>query len=140
MAERTDDVDLVARGRAPHQGSWPARLLGALAVACVIGGCMRGGAAALAQNAECSERVIVRFNSEADDALLADLERVNALELEPLSAIAADLGVYALRAFDSADGCSAAIDRLRRDARVRSVDRDARRELHEEQPNVHGEG
>ena len=140
MARSADDVDSFVGGRAPHQGSWAALLFEALGVVCVISGCMRGGDAMLAQNAECPVRVIVHFAGDADDALLAELERVNALELEPRGEITADLRVYTLRAFDSDDDCSAAIDRLRRDERVRSVDLDTRREVHEEQSNAHGEG
>lgn len=77
-------------------------------------------------------RVIVRFATEADDAVLADLARQNSLELDPIGAITRDLGVYTLRADGSDADCAAAIDRLRRDERVRSVDIDEQREIHEE--------
>ena len=140
MARCAGDVDSFVGGRAPHRGSWTALLLEALAVVSVISGCTRGGDTALARNAECSVRVIVHFAGDADAALLAELERVNALELEPRGEITADLRVYTLRAFDSDDACGAAIDRLRRDERVRSGNVDTRRELHEEQSNAHGEG
>jgi hypothetical protein len=97
-----------------------------------FGGCYgQRGDLAFAQQAACSVRVIVRLATEPDAALLADLERANAVELEPLSAITADLRVYALRAAGPDDECRDAIERLRRDARVRSVDIDARRELHD---------
>jgi hypothetical protein len=76
--------------------------------------------------------VIVRFATEPDGALLADIERRNALELEPLDTIVNDLRTYTLRAAGSDDDCAAALDRLWRDERVRSVDIDARRQLHEQ--------
>jgi hypothetical protein len=77
--------------------------------------------------------VIVRFATEPNDELLADVERANVLELEPAGAITNDLGAYTLRPVGAAGDCGAAIERLRSDARVRSVDLDARRELHDEQ-------
>jgi hypothetical protein len=107
---------------------------GALAVACALGGCKeRVAEVAVAPSAECS--VIARFTTPANSALLADLERMNAVELEPLSAITDELRVYRLHVVGSDDDCIAAIERLRRDERVRSIDLDARRELHEGQSN-----
>ena len=140
MARRAGGVDSFVGGRAPHRSSWAVLVPCSLAVVYVISGCKLGGAAALARTAEGSVRVIVRFASEADDALLSELERAHALELEPVGAITADLRVYTLRAVGSDDECRAAIDRLRRDERVRSLDLDARREHHEAQSNNHGEG
>lgn len=129
----------VAVGTQSHGSSRAAVAFVTLAVACAIGGCReRGVDSALAQNEDCS--VIARFTTEPDDALLADLERINSVELEPLGAITDDLRVYRLHAVGSDDGCSAAIERLRRDARVRSVDLDARRELHEEPLSSQGQG
>jgi hypothetical protein len=108
------------------------RTLALVAAAGAIGACEhRGHDAARADGAECSVRVIVRFATEADDTLLADLERMNSLELAPIGAITRDLGVYTLRAAGSDEGCASAIDRLRRDERVRSVDIDGQREIHE---------
>jgi hypothetical protein len=83
--------------------------------------------AAPAQAAECSVPVIVRLATAPDAALLADIGRTNALELEPLRAITSDLHAYVLRASDE---CSEAIARLRHDDRVRFVEIDARREAH----------
>lgn len=121
-----------------HARSRAAVALVSLAVACAIGGCKeRATETALAGNAECS--VIARFASAPDGALLADLERTNAVKLEPLGAITADLRVYRLRAVGRDDDCIAAMERLRRDERVRSVDLDAQRELHNEQSNAQGQ-
>ena len=109
-----------------------------LAAACAIGGCkQRATETALAENAEC--RVIARFTASPDSALLSDLERTNAVEIEPLAAITDDLRVYRLRAVGQDEDCVAAIERLRRDDRVRSVDLDARRELHNAPSNAQGQ-
>ena len=111
----------------------PALFITPLVAACAIsGGNERGENAASAQSAECTARVIVRLAVEPDDTLLADLERANALTLEPQGTIANNLRAYVLRAAGPYSECDAAIARLRRDARVRSVDLDARRELHPE--------
>ena len=116
----------------------PAVALAWLAVVCAIAGCKeRGTETALADNAECS--VIARFATEPDAALLADLERKNAVELEPLAAITDDLRVYRLRAVGQDEDCVAAIERLRRDDRLRSVELDARRQLHDDQSNAQGQ-
>lgn len=104
----------------------------AVGVVLSLAGChARGVDAALAQNAGCTARVIVRFTTEPDGAWFASLGRAYSLELEPVEAITNEIRVYTLRGAGS-DDCVAAIDRLRRDERVRSVDLDARRELHEE--------
>jgi hypothetical protein len=87
---------------------------------------------AVADGLECSVRVIVRFTAEANDTLLADIARTNSLALDPIGAITRDLGVYTLRAAGSDDDCAAAVDRLRRDDRVRSVDIDEQRAIHEQ--------
>ena len=111
----------------------------AATAACALCGCReRNGHAALADAEECSVRVIVGFATAVDDALLADLERTNAFDLEPLEPISNDLRAYTLRAAAANDGCAAAIDRLRGDERVRSVDLDSRREIHEQQRNAQG--
>jgi hypothetical protein len=83
--------------------------------------------------------VIARFATEPNGALLADIGRTNEVELEPLGTITDDLRVYKLRAIGSDDDCNAAIERLRRDERVTSVDLDARRSLHNEQSTTQGQ-
>lgn len=82
----------------------------------------------------CSARVIVRFATEPSEASLAALERASTLELAPLGAITADTRVYLLRTQGFDADCRAAIERLRKDVRVRSVDLDARRAPHDGQP------
>jgi hypothetical protein len=109
-----------------------AHLLAPFAVACSLTACSGAVETALADTNECSAQVIVRHAAEPDSALLADLERTNALTLEPVSVITRDLRVYTLRTAGTNDDCIAAIHRLRRDDRVRSVDLDARRGIHDQ--------
>jgi hypothetical protein len=111
----------------------PALFITPLVAACAIsGGDEEGPNNARAQSSECAARVIVRLAVEPDDALLADLGRANALTLEPQGVIANDLRAYVLRAAGPEAECVAAIARLRRDQRVRSVDLDSQRELHDD--------
>ena len=122
----------------PHRSSRATVALVSLAVACTIGGCReRATETALAEDAECS--VIARFATEPNGALLADVERATGVELEPLGTITDQLRVYRLRAVGPDDDCNAAIERLRSDERVTSVDLDARRSLHNEQSNTQGQ-
>jgi hypothetical protein len=121
----------------PHRSSRATVALVSLAIACTIGGCReRATETALAENAECS--VIARFATEPNGALLADVERATGVELEPLGTITDDLRVYGLRAVGAEDDCNAAIERLRGDERVTSVDLDERRSLHNEQSGTQG--
>ncbi len=117
------DLLTKARSRSPL-------FLGLLVGACALGGGERGDNVSLAQSIECSTRVIMQLTVEPSDAVLADLERTHAIALERQSAITNDLRVYVLRTSGPAD-CDAAVERLRRDERVRSIDPDSRREIHE---------
>jgi hypothetical protein len=109
-----------------------AAFLTPFAVACSLTACSGAVETALADTNECSVQVIVRHAAEPDSSLLADLERTNALTLEPVSVITRELRVYTLRTAGTNDDCIAAIYRLRRDHRVRSVDLDARRGIHDQ--------
>ena len=109
-----------------------AAFLTPFAVACSLTACSGAVETALADTNECSVQVIVRHAAEPDSSLLADLERTNALTLEPVSVITRELRVYTLRTAGTNDDCIAAIYRLRRDDRVRSVDLDARRGIHDQ--------
>ena len=109
-----------------------AALLAPFAVACSLTACSRAVETALAETGECSVQVIVLHVGEPDSALLADLERANDLTLEPAGVITRDLRVYKLRAAGTNDDCIAAMYRLRRDDRVRSVDLDVRRGIHDQ--------
>jgi hypothetical protein len=77
-------------------------------------------------------RVIMSLTTQPDEALLEAIGRTHALELEPLETITNELRLYTLKATGSPESCTGAIERLRRDERVRSVDLDARREIHDE--------
>jgi hypothetical protein len=99
----------------------------ALSAACVGD---RPEAPARATVADCTVSVIVRFAREPDATLLANLGHTHALALEPIGAITGDLGVYLLSVDGGDAECRDAIDRLRTDASVRSVDIDTRREVH----------
>ena len=117
----------------PNRRLSAASLLAPLASACSLTACSGQIDTALAQAPnECSVQVIVRHAAEPDSALLADLGRKNALTLEPLGVITRDLRVYTLRAAGTNDDCIDAMYRLRRDERVRSVELDARRGLHDQ--------
>jgi hypothetical protein len=107
-------------------------LLAAFTAASPLTACSGAVETALADTGECSVQVIVRHAAEPDSALLADLERTNAVTLEPVGVITRELRVYTLRAAGTNDDCIAAIYRLRRDDRVRSVDLDARRGIHDQ--------
>lgn len=107
-------------------------VLAPLAFGGALTACSAAVETALAETGECSVQVIVRHAAEPDSALLAELERQNALTLEPVGVITRDLRVYTLRAGGTNADCIAAIERLRRDDRVRSVDLDARRGLHDQ--------
>jgi hypothetical protein len=122
----------------PQRGLRAAVVLVPFAVASVSGGCKeRVTHSALVENAECS--VIARFTAEPDSELLGDIGRTNDVALEPLAAITDDLRVYSLKAAGPDDDCMAAIERLRSDERVRSIELDARRELHNERSNAQGQ-
>ena len=118
--------------RTQCQRLFVARLLAPFAVACSLTACSGAVETALAEPGECSVQVIVRHAAEPDSALLADLERTNALTLEPVGVITRDLRAYTLRAAGTNDDCIAAMYRLRRDDRVRSVDLDVRRGIHDQ--------
>jgi hypothetical protein len=109
----------------------PSLFLAPFAVTGWLTACSAAVETALAETGECSVQVIVRHAAEPDSALLAEVERQNALTLEPVGVITRDLRVYTLRAAGTNDDCIAAIERLRRDDRVRSVDLDVRRGLHD---------
>jgi hypothetical protein len=77
----------------------------------------------------CEARVIVALLPSPDDALVADLARVSGARLELVRAMTSNLHLFTLTASGPEPVCSAAIERLRRDPRVRSVDLDQRRSV-----------
>ena len=118
--------------RTRHRRFSAAKFLALFAFTCTITACSAQVDTAVAASDECSVQVIVRHAAEPDSALLADLGLRNELELEPVGVITRDLRVYTLRAAGTNDDCIAAMYRLRRDERVRSVDLDVRRGLHDQ--------
>lgn len=119
------------------RGASRARAATLAAAACALAGCVHddagGGttsAAAPADGDGCRVRVIVAFAAPAavagDPDYVADLARSTGVGLAFLRDAGGGMHVYVLTAPEE-DGCAAALDRLRRDPRVRSADVDARR-------------
>jgi hypothetical protein len=77
----------------------------------------------------CSLRVIVTLESSPDDALIADLGRASRARLELVRTMTSNLHLFTLAADGPEQECAAAIERLRRDPRVRAVDLDQRRQI-----------
>jgi len=100
-------------------------ILGCSAAACAQPREDRSGAPA----AGCSVRVIVALQPAPDDALVADLARVSGARLDLVRAMAANLHLFTLTAAGPEPACTTAIERLRRDPRVTSVDLDQRRQI-----------
>jgi hypothetical protein len=88
---------------------------------------------ALAANA-CSAQVIVTLAEttapEPDGALIADLADTARVRLTFLRSAGPGMHVFTLRADDPDPTCDAAMERLRRDPRVRSVEIDEHRVRH----------
>lgn len=84
---------------------------------------------AVAATAMCNLQVIVALDAAPDAALLADLSRVSGARLELIRAMTSNLYLLALEAQGDDSECRAAMERLRGDPRVRSVDVDARRKI-----------
>ena len=79
--------------------------------------------------AGCELPVIVAFASAPNDALLADLGRSAGVRLEGATPLTSSIYSLTLRAEGGATICSDAVQKLRADARVRSVDLDERRQI-----------
>lgn len=77
----------------------------------------------------CELPVIVAFASTPDDALLADLGRSAGVRLEGATSLTSSIYSLTLRAEGGATACTDAVQKLRADARVRSVDLDERRQI-----------
>ena len=89
------------------------------------------GDAPVAEMQRCTAQVIVTLAAvptiEPDQALIADLSRVANVQIAYLRSISPGVQVYSLSAEDAEARCTNAIERLRKDARVRSIDLDQRR-------------
>ena len=80
-------------------------------------------------DAGCELPVIVAFASPPNDALLAELGRNAGVRLEGATSLTANIYALTLRADGGATACRDAVQTLRADARVRSVDLDERRQI-----------
>jgi len=74
-------------------------------------------------------RVIVALTDAPDDKLLADLSRVSGARLELIREMASNLYLLTLETQGADSECRAAMERLRGDPRVKSVDVDERRKI-----------
>ena len=106
------------------------RTLLTLALGCSAAACVQPRAdVAEAQSSTCTLRVIVALDAAPDAALLADLSRVSGARLELVRTMTSNLHLVSLEAQGDDSECKAAMERLRGDPRVRSVDVDARRKI-----------
>lgn len=104
------------------------RALLSILLAVAAAACAQQGAGRAA-DAGCELPVIVAFASTPNDALLADLGRSAGVRLEGATALTSSIYSLTLRAEGGAAVCSDAVQKLRADARVRSVDLDERRQI-----------
>ncbi len=79
--------------------------------------------------AGCSVQAIVALQVEPVPSVVADLGRASGARLELVRSMTTNLHLFSLAAPGAEADCVAAIERLRRDPRVRSVDLDQRRQI-----------
>jgi hypothetical protein len=79
--------------------------------------------------AGCSVQAIVALQGEPVPTLVAELGRASGARLELVRSLTTNLHLFSLMAPGAEADCVAAIERLRRDPRVRSVDLDQRRQI-----------
>jgi hypothetical protein len=79
--------------------------------------------------AGCSVQVIVALQLDPVPLLVADLGRASGARLELVRTMTSNLHLFSLSASGVETECWAAIERLRGDPRVRSVDLDQRRRI-----------
>ncbi len=86
------------------------------------------------QTNACSIQVIVAFSSDAhnppDKGLVRDVARTAGVNLTYVRSVNAELHVFVVTAAGADPDCSRALERLRADSRIRSVDVDQRRTHH----------
>src|SRR5262245_10489838 len=107
--------------------SLSARLPGWLAIALCAQACAQAPSHRIVAARDCSARIVVGFRAPAEPAAISDLGSTHSLTLTIVSRLLPDLYVLDLGASGGDAACAAAIEQLRADARVRSVDLDARR-------------
>lgn len=106
------------------------RLSAWLAIAACAQACAQPPQQPRAAAGDCSSRVVVGFRAPADSDVIATLATSNALTLTIVDRLLPDLYVLDLGTRGDDLACGAAVERLRADARVRSVELDARRAAH----------
>lgn len=105
-----------------------ARVLLSVLPAVAAAACAQQGGSRAA-DAGCELPVIVAFASTPNDALLEELGRTAGVRLEGVTSLTTSIYSLTLRAEGAAAICRDAVQKLRADARVRSVDLDERRQI-----------
>jgi hypothetical protein len=108
------------------------RVTGLLVLTACLG-CGGDAAPAAASTQICEQRIIVSFQHDPgrapDASFVTDLARATRVQLTFLRLAGPNLYVFSLSTSDPDPRCAAAIDRLRKDARIRSVDLDQQRRV-----------
>lgn len=94
---------------------------------CTTAACAQPRSAAV--DTGCSVQAIVALQAAPEPALVAELGRVSGARLELVRTMTTNLHLFSLNVPGPEAECIAAIERLRRDARVRSVDIDQQRQI-----------
>jgi hypothetical protein len=97
-------------------------------LSCATAACAQPRNAA-GDSAGCSVQAIVALQADPTAALVAELARVSGARLELVRSMTTNLHLFSLTAPGPEAECAAAIERLRGDPRVRSVDVDQRRQI-----------
>jgi hypothetical protein len=79
--------------------------------------------------AGCSVQAIVALQVEPVPSVVADLGRASGARLELVRSMTTNLHLFSITAPGTETDCIAAIERLRQDSRVRSVDLDQQRQI-----------
>jgi hypothetical protein len=116
-------------GQGSTRGARRARTLLTLAFGCAAGCAQPSVDVVQAAPATCMLHVIVGLDAAPDAALLTDLSRVSGARLELIRPMTSNLNLLSLEARGDDSECKAAMERLRGDPRVRSIDVDARRKI-----------
>ena len=103
------------------------RLSAWLAIALCAQACAQTPEQRSVAGGDCSARIVVGFRAPADPASIADLAATHSLTLSIVSRLLPDLYVLDLAARGGDTACATALEQLRADERVRSVELDARR-------------
>ncbi len=98
----------------------------------LLAACAASAQAGSSQGDPCATRVIVAFSKDQgtrpSDRFVGDLAHADGVRLEFMRTVGPGLYLFSLTAPDV--DCRDALERLRRDGRVRSVDVDERRNIH----------